>query len=202
MYTTYPLPYITYGNMTEPTMLLYKLKKQLFTYGYVTVADYYDLLNRRCGHLMCKYGWTDLHDACAKFDGVGYFIDLPRPRPLYNVCNRKDETAMPYCFNVNYTHEDTQTYKNDNPSYTITVASYNTMAEPECILKNGPATIVFWKDGTKTIVKRKKGEKEDPYYAFTAALAKKIYGNNSRIKGILESKTIDETKKYKNGAKK
>lgn len=65
------------------------------------------------------------------------------------------------------------------------------------IVRNGPATIVFWADGTKTIVKRKKGDRDEPYYAFTAALAKKVYENNSQIKSILEKLTIDETKKGK-----
>lgn len=62
------------------------------------------------------------------------------------------------------------------------------------VVKNGPALIVFWADGTKTIVKRKKGEKDEPYHAFCAALAKKIYGSNSQIKKIVDN-IQDETKK-------
>lgn len=63
------------------------------------------------------------------------------------------------------------------------------------IIRNGPATIVIWTDGTKTIVKRSKGEKDDIYVAFCAALAKKLYGNNSKIKRMLNDKTVYETKK-------
>lgn len=63
------------------------------------------------------------------------------------------------------------------------------------IIRNGPATIVIWKDGTKTIVKRSKGEKDDIYVAFCAALAKKLYGNNSKIKRMLNEKTVYDTKK-------
>lgn len=70
------------------------------------------------------------------------------------------------------------------------------------IVKNGPAMVVFWMDGTKTIVKRKEGEKDDDYLAFCAALAKKIYGNNSRVKRIVDN-IHDETKKpVKKSAKK
>ena len=58
--------------------------------------------------------------------------------------------------------------------------------EPKKIIHNKKATIVFWKDGTKTVVKRMKGTKDDIYTAFTAALAKKVYGNNSQIKKILK----------------
>lgn len=74
--------------------------------------------------------------------------------------------------------------------------------EIDHIVKNGPAMVVFWMDGTKTIVKRKEGEKDDDYLAFCAALAKKIYGNNSRVKRIVDN-IHDETKKpVKKSAKK
>lgn len=67
---------------------------------------------------------------------------------------------------------------------------------PKRIIKNGPAMVVFWKDGTKTIVKRKKGEPDNLYHAFTAALAKKIFGSNSHVNRIIES-IVDESKKEK-----
>lgn len=59
---------------------------------------------------------------------------------------------------------------------------------PLKIIVNGPATIVFWQDGTKTVVKCAKGESWDIYNAFTAALAIKIFGTNSKIKKILKTK--------------
>ena len=65
---------------------------------------------------------------------------------------------------------------------------------PKRIVKNGPALVVFWEDGTKTVVKRKKGEQDNVYHAFTAALAKKLYGSNSAINRIVDG-IIDETKK-------
>lgn len=65
---------------------------------------------------------------------------------------------------------------------------------PKRILRSGPATIVFWKDGTKTIVKFCAGETEDSAYAaFTAALAIKIFGSNSKLKKIV--KTLTEVQK-------
>lgn len=50
------------------------------------------------------------------------------------------------------------------------------------ILKSGDRTIVFWSDGTKTIVKKMESEEDSPVDAFTAALAKKLFGSNSRLK--------------------
>lgn len=74
--------------------------------------------------------------------------------------------------------------------------------EPKRILQNGPVTVVFWGDGTKTIVRRSENNADDPYSAFCAALAKKIYGNNSRVKKILEKKTVKAKVKEKKGEKK
>lgn len=64
--------------------------------------------------------------------------------------------------------------------------------KPKRIIQNGPATIVFWVDGTKTVVKREKNTPNDLEAAFSAALAKKMYGTNSRIKRILKNVTDKE----------
>lgn len=60
---------------------------------------------------------------------------------------------------------------------------------PERILKSGNATIVFWGDGTKTVVKLPEGNTPDDYAAFTAALAKKVFGTNTQVKKIIREKT-------------
>ena len=52
---------------------------------------------------------------------------------------------------------------------------------PEKIFRCGNATTVIWKDGTKTIVKLMPGADDSDYGAFTAALAKKIYGGNGKV---------------------
>ena len=49
------------------------------------------------------------------------------------------------------------------------------------------ATVVFWTDGTKTVVKCAEGTKYDEYAAFCIALAKKIYGNNSALKRAINN---------------
>ena len=54
------------------------------------------------------------------------------------------------------------------------------------IIHNGPCTIVFWMDSTKTVVKLKEGDTYDPYAAFCIAVAKKLYGNNSKISKIVD----------------
>lgn len=60
---------------------------------------------------------------------------------------------------------------------------------PTRILRSGPATIVFWADGTKTVVKRAPDEEDSDYAAFTAALAIKIFGSNTKLKKIVKTFT-------------
>lgn len=58
------------------------------------------------------------------------------------------------------------------------------------IIFSPPATIVFWKDGTKTVVKCAKDEPFSEYNGFAAALLKKAYGSNSAAKKIIERKKV------------
>ena len=73
---------------------------------------------------------------------------------------------------------------NENSTYGM---SRGLSFTPERIIHNGPATIVFWKDGSKTIVKCEEGVDPDDYTAFCCALAKRIFGNNSHFKKIVNS---------------
>ena len=45
------------------------------------------------------------------------------------------------------------------------------------VIFNDPATIVFWEDGTKTVVKCQDGDEFDPEKGLAIAIAKKAYGN-------------------------
>lgn len=58
---------------------------------------------------------------------------------------------------------------------------------PKKIIFNGPATVVFWKDGTKTVVKRAEKDPDNRYNAFCAALAKKIFKSNSKVNSIVKN---------------
>ena len=46
------------------------------------------------------------------------------------------------------------------------------------VIFNPPATIVFWLDGTKTVVKCKEGEEFSEWAGIALCLAKKMYGPN------------------------
>lgn len=54
------------------------------------------------------------------------------------------------------------------------------MAPPKIknVIFNDPATIVFWSDDTKTVVKTQQGDAYDPEKGLAMAIAKKYDGNN------------------------
>lgn len=77
------------------------------------------------------------------------------------------------------------------------VPSTRPTAQIETIYSNTKknTTTVMWADGTHTTVKKAKGTKDDIYSAVSAALAIKVYGNNSRFKKMIEEKTQTQGKK-------
>ena len=70
------------------------------------------------------------------------------------------------------------------------------------VIINAPATIVFWKDGTKTVVKCKDNDEFDPEKGIAMAFTKKVLGNNynyiNKFNTILKkAKTIEDESKAK-----
>ena len=61
------------------------------------------------------------------------------------------------------------------------------------IIFSNPATIVFWSDGSKTVVKCMDNEEFNPYYGFVCAFAKKLFGTNSAINRIIKEKSDSQT---------
>lgn len=69
------------------------------------------------------------------------------------------------------------------------------------IIFNPPATIVFWEDGTKTVVKCAAEDEFNEYYGLLAALGKKVYENNSQIKKLIDKKAEWQWNENKKGEK-
>ncbi len=65
---------------------------------------------------------------------------------------------------------------------------YSNFITPLKVIFSDPATIVLWKDGTKTVVKTQDGEKYDKEKGLAMCYTKKILGNRGRY--------YDELKKY------
>lgn len=54
------------------------------------------------------------------------------------------------------------------------------------VIFNDPATVVFWIDGTKTVVKCQPGDKFDKMTGLAMAISKKFLGNNGRYYNVIK----------------
>ena len=61
---------------------------------------------------------------------------------------------------------------------------------PKEIIYNDAATIVYWSDGTKTVVKCNENDEYSEYAGFVAAVAKKMYGGANAINRLIDSKKV------------
>lgn len=99
--------------------------------------------------------------------------------------------CKPICRNWNDTGVETYiTYY--NKYVTSTNAVFNTIRTAQTVIPkikdviyNDPATIVFWEDGTKTVVKCK-NEKFDPEKGLAMAFSKKMLGNKGNYYNIFK----------------
>lgn len=64
------------------------------------------------------------------------------------------------------------------------------------VIFNPPATIVYWKDGTKTVVKVQEGETFDPEKGLAMAFFKKMHGNTGNYNNVIHKWTKDYKPKY------
>lgn len=63
------------------------------------------------------------------------------------------------------------------------------------VIFNDPATIVFWKDGSKTVVKCQKGDRYDPEKGLAMAMCKKALGNKGNYCNVFKEhcpKEVDD----------
>ena len=85
--------------------------------------------------------------------------------------------AMRYCYN------DIATVKKFPASMELRVDIPGMI---DRVIFNDPATIIIWKDGSKTVVKRSEDDIWDPEKGFCMAVIKKLYGRTSFIKRFME----------------
>lgn len=108
--------------------------------------------------------------------------------------------------NKNYIMEDTDmTYILLNKPTAHGGTRWLAALMPKKIHFNGPATVVEWNDGTKTVVKCQRGDTFDPFTGVAMCCMKKMLGTNESGSNYLNdvTKLIDEAweannKRYKN----
>ena len=65
------------------------------------------------------------------------------------------------------------------------------MKPVRCVL-NDPATILFWPDGTKTVVKCQEGDVWDPEKGIALAMLKKYFGGSGKYNDIIRDLIPEE----------
>lgn len=85
--------------------------------------------------------------------------------------------------------------RNDAATYWRVASGYSSNAvtqpkpsnfEIEKVVFNDPATIVIWKDKTKTVVKCQEGDEFDPEKGLAMAITKKALGNKSNFNNTIK----------------
>lgn len=84
-----------------------------------------------------------------------------------------------------YIHEDIKSarviFENTHDAPKISLVETNkSLPKIKNVIFNNPATIVFWSDGDKTVVKAQNGEPYDPEKGLAMAISKKALGNDRR----------------------
>lgn len=73
---------IIFDNRATAEHVKNEMTQKIYMYGYVTVADMYDIAGLSTTYMSNKYGWTSLEDAAIIRSRDGYYIKLPKVLPL------------------------------------------------------------------------------------------------------------------------
>lgn len=101
--------------------------------------------------------------------------------PCYPYCTEHDNTED-YIY-----YDDILDYLEENMKETL----FTLNLKIEKVVFNEPATIVFWSNGDKTVVKCQKGDKFDKEKGIALAVTKYVFGNKSNYNNTVK-KFIDE----------
>lgn len=86
-----------------------------------------------------------------------------------------------------YAQDDGAEKQKEVKSYTHYYRPRSSQNMIKKIIFNPPATIIFWDDGAKTVVKCQEGEEFDPEKGIAMAYLKHAVGNNTRIKKLIKN---------------
>ena len=73
---------IVFENRGDADMVLTLMEESIDRYGWVTVADMYDMAGLTGPYTGNKYGWTTLRNASIARTSDGYVIKLPKALPI------------------------------------------------------------------------------------------------------------------------
>ena len=84
---------------------------------------------------------------------------------------------------------------NWEPREVNTKQSHNRLPDIKNVIFNDPATIVFWSDGTKTVVKVQDGDEYDEEKGLAMAISKKALGNKGNYCNVFKKWLPEEDEK-------
>ena len=157
------------------------IQNSLNTYGYVSLGD-----------ILCKAGYTHtdwtydniiFHKELKKQEMpiVPAYIDKTKPHTLVIPSDRY--TMMFNCINKN---NSTTKFDSATSIPKAVPKPTNYLPEIKNVKFNGPATIVFWADGTKTVVKCQNGDDYSEEVGLAMCIIKKAFGNTSKYNDIFK----------------
>ena len=127
------------------------------------------------------------------------YIDSVKPNRIN--LKRKDDNTMKKQLNSIFGLDSIKRYCESD--VTATRIAYNNMYKNiqmcliDNVIFNDPATIILWKDGTKTVVKCGEGEVYDPEKGMAMAISKKVLGNHGNYYETFKKWLPKEEKKEK-----
>lgn len=114
-----------------------------------------------------------------KMPTVPDYINKTKP---YTLVIPSDRYSMMFnCINKN---NSTTKHSALIPKCTPKLTNY--LPEIKNVKFNGPATIVFWADGTKTVVKCQDGDDYSEEVGLAMCIVKKVFGNTSKYNDIFK----------------
>ena len=166
------------------------IRNSLNTYGYISLGD----ILHKAGypHTTWTYDNVLFHEELKKQEMVivPAYIDKTKPHTLVIPSDRY--TMMFNC--INKTGVLNTADKINLAGITASATSIpkavpkptNYLPEIKNVKFNGPATIVFWADGTKTVVKCQDRDDYSEEVGLAMCIVKKVFGNKSKYNDIFK----------------
>lgn len=132
--------------------------------------------------------WTKIDDLYASYPN-GTII---RPDTIYKY--NAERNALKASVNSAYGYF-TNYIVNDEKA--VKTAMLEWKINPKKVIFNGPATIVIWQDGTKTIVKKTEDDTDDREKAIMYAILKKEFGSRAKMNRYLKQFQEDDKNEKK-----
>ena len=155
------------------------IQNSLNTYGYVSLGD-----------ILCKAGYTHTDWT---YDNIIFHKELNEQKmpivPAYINKSKPYTIVIPsdrYTMMFNCTNKSVLTEKHSTVIPKCTPKPANYLPEIKNVKFNGPATIVFWADGTKTVVKCQNGDDYSEEVGLAMCIVKKAFGNTSKYNDVFK----------------